>query len=166
MGCADPAGGVVPAAAVPGGGGKWRDTRGSRGPATDDHPDAGQATLAEGAGNTNIGVTATLSQVRASDTIVALSLGGDARATDYAIAGSLPRITIPANRTAGEATLLISAVNDIFFEATETVEVNGIAGNLLVIGASLVIEDDETQPSIRVRSIRATSRKERRASLR
>ena len=109
-----------------------------------------RATLAEGAGNTNIGVTATLSQVRASDTIVALSLGGDARATDYAIAGSLPRITIPANRTAGEATLLISAVNDIFFEATETVEVNGIAGNLLVIGASLVIEDDETQPSIRV----------------
>ena len=41
-GRADPAGGVVPAAAVSGGGGKWRDTRGSRGPATDDHPDAGQ----------------------------------------------------------------------------------------------------------------------------
>ena len=104
--------------------------------------------LAEGAGNTDIIVTATLSASRASDTTVTLSLGGTARAADYRVVGSLPVITIQANQNSGSATLVLSPVDDNFYEGDETIAVNGSAGGLTVVGASAKLEDNETKPTV------------------
>ena len=114
------------------------------------------ATLAEDAGTTDVTVTATLSAARTVDTTVSLSLGGTARTTDYTVLGSTPSITIPANQTSADATLVVSPVDDSFYEKDESVTVNGSAGSLTVTGASLTLSDTETQPTLTISFPRLT----------
>ena len=67
--------------------------------------------LAEGVGSQDVTVTARLSAARSSTTTVELSLGGTARATDYAVQ-SLPDITISAGSRTGSATVVLTPVDD------------------------------------------------------
>ena len=110
-----------------------------------------RTSIAEDAGSTDVTVTATLSSARTSATTVTLSLGGTTRSTDYSVVGSLPAITILASQTSGTGTLVLSPIDDNFFEGDETIEVNGTAdGALTVIGASLTLADTEQQPMLRL----------------
>ena len=99
---------------------------------------------------TDVTVTATVSSVQASNTVVTLSLAGTAtRETDYMVSPSLPRITIPAGQTEASAILVLTPVDDTFWEGREFIEVNGrAANNLTVQGASLPLNDNEDRPSI------------------
>ena len=101
----------------------------------------------EGAGSVDVPVTATLSASRSSATTITLSLGGTARPSDYTLL-SLPDIEIPPGATTGDATVIVSPVDDTFWEMTETVEVTGLADGLMVTGASFDIDDDETEPTL------------------
>ena len=105
------------------------------------------ASLAEGNGATDVTVTATLSAARTSSTTVTLSLAGTAQASDYSVPASLPSITIPASSTTGSAGLAVAPVDDAYFERSETIEVQGSAGDLDVTAASLAL-DDETAPTL------------------
>ena len=109
--------------------------------------------LSERGGATDILVTATLSVARAADTTVTLSLGGTARSTDY-VTVSLPSITIPAEQTTGEATVVLQPVDDNFHEDLyETVQVNGSATGLTVTGVSFdLVDNDRNRPTLAVRA--------------
>ena len=107
-----------------------------------------RTTLAETAGSTDVTVTATLSAARTVSTTVTLSLGGTAASTDYGVQETLPDITIPANQTSAEATLIVSPVDDALYEGDETIAVNGAAAGLVVTGASLTLTDSETPPTV------------------
>ncbi len=110
--------------------------------------------LMENAGSTDVTVTATLSGPQATPTTVVLSLAGTAnRGTDYTAPAVPPSITIPAGSTAETANLVVSPVDDNFWEGDESIEVNGSAGDLVVTGASLTLEDNEERPDIRLRMI-------------
>lgn len=110
--------------------------------------------LAEGAGSTDIAVTATLSAALDADTTITLTLGGEARSTDYTV-DALPSITIPAQQTTGQATVVLSPVDDIFYEQRyETVTIDGSATGLTVTGVSLDLLSDETdRPRLGVRGV-------------
>ncbi len=108
------------------------------------------ATLAEDAAATDVTVTATLSEAQTDATTVTLSLAGTARATDYTVLGSIPSITIPPNETSADATLVVSPVDDAFYEGDETVTVDGAAGSLAVTGASLTLTDTEALPTLTI----------------
>ena len=108
--------------------------------------------LTEDGGNQDITLTARVSPPQTTDTTVTLSLGGTARATDYNVAGSLPTITIEANRSQGVATLVLSPVDDSFFEGGETIVVNGSATGLDVAGVSVDLNDNEQQPAVSLTS--------------
>ena len=112
------------------------------------------ASLTEDAGSADIAVTATLSATRSSATTVTLSLAGTATrgaGKDYTTPQNpLPTITIPANATTGNTTLIISPVDDTFWEGDETIEVNGSAGGLTVTGATLTLTDNDEAPSIQL----------------
>ena len=110
--------------------------------------------LTEDAGSADIAVKATLSTSRSSATTITLSLGGTAtegESKDYTVnPDPLPTITIPANTTTGNTTLVVSPVDDTIYEGDETIEVNGSAGSLTVTGASLNLTDNDEAPSISI----------------
>ena len=106
-------------------------------------------TLAEGGGSVDITVTATLSSVRTSETTITLSLGGTARATDYTVQ-SLPQITIAMGQTQSTATVVLTAVDDSFYEGPESLAVNGSASGLNVTAASVELQDNDTLPRLSV----------------
>ena len=110
-------------------------------------------TLAEDSSFQSFDVTATLSSVRTSATTVDLSLGGTVRATDYAVV-SLPAITIAANSISGTAAVEVRPVDDNFYEGNETLVVNGDATGLTVIGATVILVDEETQPTLELERTR------------
>ena len=107
--------------------------------------------LTEDAGSADIAVTATLSATRSSATTITLSLAGTAtegEGSDYTAQDPLPTITIPANTATGNTTLIVSPLDDTFWEGDETIEVNGSAGSLTVTGATLTLTDDEERPEL------------------
>ncbi len=108
--------------------------------------------VAEGSGATDVRVTATLAQARTSPTSVTVTLGGEATAgTDYRTPGSLPTITIPANQTEAEATVILTPIDDNLWEGSEAIRVGGTAsGGASVSEASVTLEDNDTKPSILV----------------
>ena len=107
------------------------------------------ASLPEDAGSRDVTVTATLSATRTTPTTVALSLGGAAtRGTDYTVPATLPSITIPANQTRGTATLVVSPLDDTFWEGREAITVTGVATGLTVTGTSLDLTDNESAPGL------------------
>ena len=109
------------------------------------------ASLTEDIGSKDIAVTATLSTAQTSTTTITLSLAGTAvggAGKDYTVPDALPTITISTGQTAGSTTLVISPVDDTFWEGDETIEVNGSAGSLTVTGATLTLTDDEERPEL------------------
>ena len=118
-------------------------------------PDA----VGEGAGETDLTVTATLTggDLLAADTEVRLSVEGvslalegggattAATAADFA-AGTVT-LTIPARRTGGSATLAFTPADDTLFEGNETAQVTGAAEGLTVTPAGLTIEDNDREPT-------------------
>ena len=106
--------------------------------------------LQEDAGNTDITVTATLSATRAGATTVTLSIGGDVRPSDYVVVGSLPSITIPSSTISASETIVLSPVDDDFYEGDETLEVNGSADGVTVIGEDLTLGDTSTRPTLQL----------------
>ena len=110
-------------------------------------------TLAEGVGSTDIVVTATASQALDAETTITLTLGGTAaQSSDYTV-DALPSITIAEGQTTGEATVVLSPVDDGFHEQRyETVTIDGSAAGLTVTGASVDLTDnDTTRPRLSVR---------------
>ncbi len=115
--------------------------------------------LEEGEGNTTVTVTATLSAARTTDTVIDLTLGGTARASDY-VEVSLPDITISAGAVTGSANLTLRAVDDNFFEGDETVTIGGTASGVTVDGVNVPIEDNEERPTLALRVSPAGSTQE------
>ena len=117
--------------------------------------DVSPATVMESAGGADINVTASLSSARGASTTVTLSLEGDARpggpgVGDYTVAPQTPVITIPVGHTEGSVNLVVSPVDDTYWEQDEEVVVAGDAPGLEVTGAAFVIEDDEYQPELQL----------------
>ena len=94
---------------------------------------------------TTVSVTATLDgdSTFATSTVVTITLGGSAtRNTDYA-ASDLASVTIPANSATGTATLTITPTDDSVVEGNETITIDGDAGSLTVIPATITLTDDD-----------------------
>ncbi len=109
--------------------------------------------LAEGDEQTTVTVTAVLgdgSTALLSDTEVALSLSGthERFASDFE-ASDLTMITIPVGSTAGEGTVSISVLDDIFAEGDdEAIEVSGSADGFTVEPALIALIDNDVPESI------------------
>ena len=89
-------------------------------------------------------MTATLSEARAADTVVNITLGGTASdPADYS-ASSLASITIPKGETSADGTLTVTPVDDELDEGNETITVSGQSGERTVSPASITIADDPT----------------------
>ncbi len=107
-------------------------------------------TVLEGAGKTEVTVTATLggSTTRSVATEVTVSVGGGtaAETADYAAVEAFT-ITIPAGQKSATNTFDFIPVDDSVDEPSETVEVTGKAGTLTVTGDVVTITDDNAAPS-------------------
>ena len=103
----------------------------------------GTASLSEGASATDITVTATLGDERASDVTVNISLGGTAGSGDYSSSG-LSSITIDAGDSSGSGTLKVTPTDDGLVEGDETITVSGSAGDDPVSPAEITITDNDT----------------------
>ncbi len=117
------------------------------------------AGLSEGDGATTVVVTATLSAVRGAATVIDLSLGGSAKATDYTVV-QLPDITVAAGQTVGTANLILRPVDDGFFEGPETVRIGGAATGITVRGSDIDLEDNDKAPKLAVSSSRSSTVRE------
>ena len=118
-------------------------------------PDA----VGEGAGETDLTVTATLTggDLRAVDTQVRLSVegvsltleggGATTAATADDFATDAVTLTIPARQTGGSATLAFTPVDDTLSEGNETAQVTGASEGLTVTPAELTIEDNDREPT-------------------
>ena len=105
------------------------------------------STVPEGAGATEVTVTATLNgPVRSSDTAVTVSVLGDSASTEDFAAVSDFALTIPANGQEGTATFTLTPADDTEAEGPETVSVTGTTDvpGLTVTAAELTIADDDT----------------------
>ena len=100
-------------------------------------------TIAEDAGATEVTVTATMSEARAADTVVDLTLGGTAAAPADYTATSLASITIPKGQTTAGGTLTITPVDDTAPAGDKTITVSGESGSRTVSPADITIDDDE-----------------------
>ena len=98
-------------------------------------------TIAENGGATEVTVTATLSQARAADTLVDLTLGGTATDPADYTASELASITIPKGQTSANGTLTITPVSDSLEETSETITVSGESGARPVSPADITITD-------------------------
>ena len=112
------------------------------------------SSVAEGAGDTTVTVTATFSNASTyeADTTVTVSVGagGDSATsgTDYAAVTDFT-VTIPAGRTSGSAPFTLTPAQDTLIEGSETITVGGAAtGSLTVNGTSLTLTDDDGPPAI------------------
>ena len=99
--------------------------------------------IAEGAGATEVTVTATLSAARETDTVVNLTLGGTADDPADYTATSLASITIPKGETSADGTLTITPVVDTAVEGDETITVSGESGARTVSSADITVTDNE-----------------------
>ena len=125
--------------------------------------------IGEGAGETELTVTATLTggDLRPVDTRVTLLVEGvsltlddgattaAATAADFAadFAADAVTLTIPAGRMNGSATLAFTPVDDTLAEGNETAQVSGAAEGLTVTPANMTIEDNDQAPTRIVLSV-------------
>ena len=98
-------------------------------------------TIAENGGDTEVTVTATLSEARAADTVVNLTLGGTATDPADYTSTSLASITIPKGETTTDGTLTITPVDDAVAEGEETIAVSGESGARTVSSADITLTD-------------------------
>ena len=116
------------------------------------------AKIGEGAGETELTVTATLTggDLRMVDTRVTLLVegvslpqgdGATTAATAADFAAAAVTLTIPAGRMNGSALLAFTPVNDTLAEGDETAQVDGAAEGLTVTPANLTIEDNDQPPT-------------------
>ena len=119
--------------------------------------------IGEGAGETELTVTATLTggDSRIADTEIRLSVegvsltqddgNGTTTATTAAASGDFSyaaaTLTIPAGRMSGSAALAFTPVDDTMVEDDETTQVSGTADGLTVTAAGLTIEDNDQEPT-------------------
>ena len=111
---------------------------------------ADPASLAEGAGETAVTVTATLgdgSTALLTETQVTLSLSGtdEALGPDYT-AGEVT-ITVAPGATAGSGPVPVSVVDDILAEGDETIQIAGAAEGFSVEPATVALIDNDTAPT-------------------
>ena len=123
------------------------------------------AKIGEGAGETELTVTATLTggDLRMVDTRVTLLVEGvsltlgDDTTTVAATAADFDAdpvtLTIPAGRMNGSALLAFTPVDDTLAEGDETAQVSGAAEGLTVKPASMTIEDNDQEPTRIVLSV-------------
>ncbi len=114
------------------------------------------ATLAEGAEETTVTVTATVKPPAGNtsmdsfsdDTVIDLELGGTAKAgTDYTVKALPSSITILATQTTATADFTLTPVQDELYEGNETVEVSGTAAaGRTPSPATLTIMDNDPPP--------------------
>ena len=112
------------------------------------------ATVGEGAGETEITVTATVNgSTRYVDAkTVTVSVGGDGTAisgTDYDAVANFD-ITIAAGAASHTGTFDLTPTDDDLHEGSETIEVTGTSNALTITKASITLEDDDVQPSFAV----------------
>ena len=104
--------------------------------------------VTEQGGQQTVTVTAMLNAgARTEDTVVQVSVAGDTATVveDFQTVSSFT-VTIPANRTSGEADFPLTPVNDAIAEGDETLQVSGTSA-LPVTAATLTISDDDTTSS-------------------
>ena len=85
--------------------------------------------IAEDGGGAEVTVTATMSEARAADTVVNLTLGGTAASPADYTATSLASVTIPKGQTSADGTLTITPVADTEEEGEETITVSGASAH-------------------------------------
>ena len=118
------------------------------------------STVGEGAGETELLVTGTLTGggLRSADTQVDLSVEGvsipsvvpdeassvSAKDSDYSATNGT--LTIPAGRRTGTTTVTFTPADDILVETSETAQVSGESEGLDVMAATLTIEDNDQKP--------------------
>ena len=117
------------------------------------------ATVGEGAGETEITVTATVNgETRyVDDKTVTVSVGGGTAisGTDYDAVSSFD-ITIDAGDASKSGTFDIEPTDDALHEGAEMIDVTGTSGSLTITKATLTLTDDDGQPSFAVADASAT----------
>ncbi len=113
-------------------------------------------TLAEGAGETEITVTATVSGGTrfATDQTVTVSIAGDSatETADFAAVRDFT-IAVPAGAASASGTFALIPVADTLDEADETVTVSGRFGGTDATAASLTITDDDDAPDLSIADV-------------
>ena len=102
------------------------------------------SSLGEDDGETTVTVTATLegTVTLATDTVVSISLGGDAGTGDYSVTTSLPSVTISAGQLSSTGDLVLTPVNDEVVEGDEVIRVSGTVSGFTVRDADITLTDD------------------------
>ena len=111
---------------------------------------ADPASLAEGAGETAIEVTATLgdgSTALLTETAVTVSLSGTDEALGPDYTASDITITVAPGATSGSGSVAISVVDDNLAEGDETIEVSGAAEGFAVESTMVTLIDDDAAPT-------------------
>ena len=113
-----------------------------------------QPSVPEGSVNQRVTVTAVYADrtVRSSATTVTVSVGGTAgpygaEAADFTAVNNFT-ITIPANQIEGSASFDLTTVDDDLMEGPEDMSISGSAAGFTVNGATLIIDDNETTPTV------------------
>ncbi len=116
-------------------------------------------TVSEGSGTQAITVTAATNGGIPAPTPITVSVSlDDNTATltdDYAPVADID-ITIPANTTSGTGQFNLIPVSDNLDEPDETIDVVGTASGFTVIGAEIVIADDDDTPSFSIADAQGT----------
>ena len=113
-----------------------------------------QPSVPEGSVNQRVTVTAVYADrtARSSATTVTVSVGGTAgpygaEAADFTAVNNFT-ITIPANQIEGSASFDLTTVDDDLMEGPEDMSISGSATGFTVNGATLIIDDNETTPTV------------------
>ena len=110
-------------------------------------------TVGEGAGETEITVTATVNgTTRYADAkTVTISVGGGTAisGTDYTTVDDIT-LTIPAGDQDVEHTFTLTPTDDDLHEGSETIDVTGTSGALSITKAEITLTDNDGQPSFAV----------------
>ena len=115
-----------------------------------------QTSVPEGAGTRSLSVTLTLGEgARTSATRVAISFAGDAvsgtcpadKSENIDYSASTPTVSIPANQSSHTFSLPITVCDDLLTEtsANETVTINGASAGFDVTGATITIDDNDSE---------------------
>ena len=111
------------------------------------------ATVGEGAGETEITVTATVNgttrYVDAKTVTVSVGGGTATSATDYDAVANFD-IVIAAGDASKAGTFDLTPTDDDLHEGSETIDVTGTSNALTITKASITLEDDDAQPSFAV----------------
>ena len=118
------------------------------------------ANLSEGAGATDVEVTATLgdgSTALLGDTQVAVSLSGTDEALGADYEASQLTVTIAAGATGGSGTLTLTPNDDNLAEGDENIEVSGEAEGYAVASATIALTDNDDAPDTITLEVSRTS---------